>query len=104
VLVRYLSENSDQLRNTAIKAMVHLFSPSPTFTNISCNGGDGVASSSYAAAKESKVVMKRKLLCLKEQMDYHKYVLMSDCYDADEKKIAKKELADIMQQLKELTR
>ena len=101
MLVRYLSENSDQLRNTAIKAMVHLFSPSPTFTDISCNGG---GSSSYAAAKESKVVMKRKLLCLKEQMDYHKYVLMSDCYDADEKKIAKKELADIMQQLKELTR
>jgi hypothetical protein len=29
---------------------------------------------------------------------------MSDRYDADEKKKAKKELADIMQQLKELTK
>jgi len=65
-LARHLSENSDQLRNTTEKAMVHLFSPSPTFTVISCNGGDGVASSSYAAAKESKVVVERKLLCLKE--------------------------------------
>jgi len=104
VLARHLSENSDQLRNTAEKAMVHLFSPSPTFTDISCNASDGVSSSSYAVAKASKVVVERKLLCLKEQMDYHIYVLMSDHYDADEKKKAKKELAGIMQQLKELTK
>jgi hypothetical protein len=90
VLARHLSENSAKLMNTAEIAMVHLFSPYPTFTDISCNGGDGVASSSYAAAKECKVFVERKLLCLKEQMDYHKYVLMPDCYDADEKKKGKK--------------
>jgi hypothetical protein len=76
-----------QKRDVSEKDMVHLFSPSPTFTDISCNGG---GSSSYAAAKESKVAVDSKLLCLKEQMDYHKYVLMSDSYDADKKKKLRK--------------
>ncbi len=69
--------------------MVCLFSPSPTFIDISTSGGGG-ESYSYKAAKESKVVMERKLLCVKEQIEYHKYVLLSDCYNGEEKKIKKR--------------
>lgn len=65
MLEKHLFENSYKLMNTAEKAMVRLFSPYPTFTVISCNGGE---SSSYIAAK---VVAERKLICLKEQMEYN---------------------------------
>jgi hypothetical protein len=67
VLVKHLSENSDKLKNAAEKSMVCIFSPSCAFTDISCNGG---LSSSYIATKESEVVVERKLLFLKEQMEY----------------------------------
>jgi hypothetical protein len=35
LLTRRLSENSDRHTSTTEKAMVHLFSPSPTFTDVS---------------------------------------------------------------------
>ena len=62
--------------------MVRLFSPSPTFTDISSSN----ESSSLAAGKETKIVVERKLLCLKEQIEFQKYVLMSECFDGEEKK------------------
>jgi hypothetical protein len=103
MLMKRLSDNSDRLTNETEKAMVRLFSPSPTFTDISNSGGGG-ESYSYLAARESKVVMERKLLCVKEQIEYYKYVLLSDCYDGEEKKKAKKDLADLMLELKEMTK
>ncbi len=69
--------------------MVRLFSPYPTFTDISISGGGG-ESYSYKAAKESKVVMERKLLCIKEQIEYYKYVLLSDCYNGEGNKSKKR--------------
>jgi hypothetical protein len=81
--------------------MVCLFLSSPTFTEIS-NASDETAS--YVVAKERKVVMERKLLCVKEQIEYHKYVLMSDCFDEEEKKKAKKDLGYLMLKFKELTK
>ncbi len=56
--------------------------------------------SSYIAAKENKAVV----ACLKEQMEYYKYLMLSDCYDGDDKKKAKKDLAHIMIELKKLTK
>jgi hypothetical protein len=50
MLTKHLADNSDRLTNEKEKAMVHLFSPSPTFTDISCSGGG--ESPSYIAAKE----------------------------------------------------
>ena len=78
------------------KAMVRLFSPSPTcsindISTTRSNGSGGGSSALYAAAKESKVVIERKLLCVNTRMDYFKYVLSSDCYDADEKKKVKED-------------
>jgi hypothetical protein len=43
-------------------------------------------SSSLAAVKETKIIVERKLLCLKEQIEFQKYVLMSECFDGEEKK------------------
>jgi len=37
LLTRRLSDNSDRLTATTEKAMVRLFSPSPTFTDVSCS-------------------------------------------------------------------
>jgi hypothetical protein len=34
-----------------------------------------------------KFIVKWKLLCIKQQMDDHKYVIMSEFYGQDEKKI-----------------
>jgi len=53
LLTRRLSDNSDRLTATTEKAMVRLFSPSLTFTEVS--GGNDA--SSLAAAKEAKVVV-----------------------------------------------
>jgi hypothetical protein len=39
-----------------------------------------------AAAKEAKVVVEGKLLCLKEQIEFQKYVLTSECFDGEEKR------------------
>jgi len=83
-----------------------LFSPSPTFAGETDNstGSAGAESVSYVSAKESKVVVERKLLCIKEQTQHYKYVLASDVYDDEEKKKAKKGLDDIMVQLQELSK
>jgi hypothetical protein len=37
-------------------------------------------------------------------MEYHKYILASECFDAEEKKKAKKDLADLIVELRELTK
>jgi hypothetical protein len=79
--------------------MVRLFSPSPSFTDVSSSVNE---TASYVAAKEVKVVVERKLLCLKEQIDYQKYVLTSECFNHEEKVAAKQELAALMKELKEL--
>jgi len=46
----------------------------------------------------------RKLLFIKEQIEYHKYVLLSECFNPEEKPNSKAELADLMLQLKEHTK
>jgi hypothetical protein len=61
VLTWRLSENSDRLTTMTEKVMVRLFSPSPTITEVSDAGDDAA---SYVAAKESKVIVERKLLCI----------------------------------------
>jgi len=99
LLTRRLSENSDRLTSTTEKAMVRLFSPSPTFTDVSASVTN--ETSSYVTAKERKVDSERKLLFLKEQIEYHKYVLLSECFDQDEKKNSKKELASLLLEIKE---
>jgi hypothetical protein len=58
LLTRRLSENSDRLTNTTEKAMVRLFSPSPTFTDVSASVSN--ETSSYVAGKERKVDSERK--------------------------------------------
>ena len=85
-----------------------LFFPSPTVAAGIGNkyfadsvNGDSV---SYMSAKESKVVVEIKLLCIKEQTEHYKYMLASDVYDGEEKKKAKKGLENIMVQLKELSK
>jgi hypothetical protein len=101
LLVRRLSDNSDRLTSTTEKAMVRLLSPSPTFTDVSTAGTE---TASYVTAKEYKVTMERKLLCVNEQIEYHKYVLTSDCFDAEEKRKAKNGLSNLMLELKELAK
>ncbi len=64
----------------------------------------GTETASYVTTKEYKVTVERKLLCVKEQIEYHKYVLMSDCFDEEEKKKAKKDLGYLMLKFKELTK
>ncbi len=41
---------------------------------------------------------------IKEQIEYHKYVFNSDCFDVEEKGISKQELRNLMLELKELTK
>ena len=48
------------------------------------------------------MVVERKLLCIEKQMEYHKYVIMSDFFDQEEKKKSKAELDKIMQELEEM--
>ena len=81
------------------------FSPSPMFSNVcyaACSSGvteSTTVSNSYIPAKEEKIIVEQKLLCINQQMEYHKYVLMSEFYDAEEKKKSKVELDKIMAEL-----
>jgi len=43
-----------------------------------------------------------KLLCINQQMEYNKYVFMSEFYDAEEKKKLKVELDKIMAKVNDL--
>jgi hypothetical protein len=80
-----------------------LFSPSPTFTDLSTTTrfGGSADSDGVRLAKESKIEAERKLLYIREQMDHHKYVLSSDFYDANEKQTAKKKLNDLVLQMED---
>jgi hypothetical protein len=42
-----------------------------------------------------------RLLCIDKQIEYHKYVIMSDLFDNEDKK-SKAELVKIMQELNEM--
>ena len=45
----------------------------------------------------------RKIMCIKEQMDFYKYMLSSEHYDFDEKKKAKEGLKELMEKLNEMS-
>jgi hypothetical protein len=47
-------------------------------------------------------VVERKLLCIDKQMEYHKYVIMSDFFDNEDNKKSKADLVKIMQELNEM--
>ncbi len=76
-------------------AFSRLFSPLPTFSDVNYAARSSVfpdnatLSNSYSNAKEGKVIVERKLLCIKERMDHHKYVLMSELYDQEDNKKSK---------------
>ena len=55
LLTRRLSDNSDRLMSTTEKAMVRLFSPSLTFTDVSESVNNDTAS--YIAAKKKKWIL-----------------------------------------------
>jgi hypothetical protein len=104
-LTKKIAESADGIREDTQRAITRLFSPSPTFSNVSYVAHSrGVTesttvSNSYTSAKEEKIIMGQKLLCINQQMEYHKYVLMSEFYDAEEKKKSKVELDKIMAKL-----
>jgi hypothetical protein len=56
----------------------------------------------FQLAKEEKVKTKWKIICIKEQMDFYKYMSNSEHYDLDEKKKAKEGLEKLMEKLKEM--
>jgi len=60
VVTRHLSDNSDRLTTTMEKVMVCLFSPSPTFTEVS--GAGIMMQTPMLQQKKVKVVVERKLL------------------------------------------
>jgi hypothetical protein len=103
-----IAESADGISEDTQQAITRLFSPSPTFSDVSYAAWSGgvtestVISDSYTLAKEEKIVVERKLLCINQQMDYHKYLLMSEFFDAEEKKKSKAELDKIMTELNDL--
>ena len=107
-LTKKIAESADGIREDTQQAITRLFSPSPTFSDVSYAAWSGgvtestVISDSYTSAKEEKIIVERKLLCINQQMDYHKYVLMSEFFDAEEKKKSKAELDKIMAELNDL--
>jgi hypothetical protein len=49
------------------------------------------------------VKTERKIICIKEQMDFYKYMLSSEHYDLDEKKKAKEGLEKLMGKLNDMS-
>jgi hypothetical protein len=57
----------------------------------------------FPASKGEKVKTERKIICIKEQMDFYKYMLSSEHYDLDEKKKAKEGLEKLMGKLNDMS-
>jgi len=107
-LTKKLSDSADGIRTDTERAITRLFSPSPTMSDLS---GPGVAVGTpaesytlqkYNSAKEDKLIVERKIMCIEKQMEYHKYVISSEFFDLDEKKKAKADMAELIKELNDL--
>ncbi len=107
-LTKKLSDSADGIRTDTERAITRLFSPSPTMSDLSVPAvavehaitrlfspsptmsdlsgpavavGTSAQSSTlrnYNSAKEGKLIVERKIMCIEKHMDYHKYVISSD--------------------------
>ncbi len=90
------ADSADGIHEDTQRATTRLFSPSPTFSDVSYTArSSGMADSdtfatTYSSAKEDKIIVEQTLLCINQQMEYHRYVIMSEYYDEEEKKKIKR--------------
>jgi hypothetical protein len=49
----------------------------------------------HSAVKED--IVEQKIICIEKRMDLHKYVISSDFFDLDEKRIAKADLRELIE-------
>jgi hypothetical protein len=107
-LTKIFADSADGIREDTQRAITRLFSPSHTFSDVSYAAySSGLANSATftstnTSAKEDTIIVKWKLPCIKKQMEYHKYVTMSEFYVQDEKKKSRAELDKIMAELSEM--
>lgn len=85
-LTRKNANSADGICEDTQWAITRLFSPSPTFSNISYAARSGGVidsaslSNSFHSAKEDKIIVEWRLLCINQQMEYHKHVIMSEFF------------------------
>jgi hypothetical protein len=91
------------MTNSTSNAIAKLFSPfSPQCSSFS-ESSKSQPVDSFQLAREEKVNTERKIICIKEQIDFYKYMLSSEHYDLEEKNKAKEELKQLMEKLNEMT-
>jgi hypothetical protein len=107
-LTKNLAEQAGKIATNTNNAITKLFSPfSPQCSSFS----ESIASASsksppvntFQLAREEKVKTERKIICIKEQMDFYKYVLSSEHYDSEEKNKAKEGPIKLMEKLNEMS-
>jgi hypothetical protein len=94
-----ITENNELIKSSVDAAMGQLLhTPRALPTLSTYNSIDRNSSGNYdlLKAKEGKVKTERKLLVINAQIDHHKYVISSDCFDEEEKKESKQELKALM--------
>jgi hypothetical protein len=80
-LTKRFPDSTDRIHDDNQIAITRLFSPLPTFSDVSYTAwSTGIAdsatvASTYSSTKEDKIIVEQKLLCNNQQMEYHKYVI-----------------------------
>ncbi len=98
-LTKRIADSANVTRKGIQRAITRsFFSPSPTFSDVSYNArSSGIADNStfdstFTSAKEDKIIVEQQLLCIDQQIEYQKYVIMSEFYDQEETKTSEAEL------------
>ena len=105
-----MAEQAEKITANTNNAITKLFSPfSPQRTSFSESIATASSNSNsqpvdaFQLAREEKVKTERKIMCIKEQMDFYKYMLSSEHYYFDEKKKAQEGLKELMEKLNEMS-
>ena len=77
------------MTNSTNNAIAKLFSPFSPQCSSFIESSKSQPVDSFQLAREEKVNTEHKIICIKEQMDFYKYMLSSEHYDLEEKKQSK---------------
>jgi hypothetical protein len=100
-LTKNLAEQAEKITTNTNNAITKLFSP---FSPLRSSFSESIASASskslpvdnFQLAREEKVNTEQNIICIKEQIDFYKYMLSSEHFDSDEKNKAKEGLKKLM--------
>jgi hypothetical protein len=102
-LTKKFADQAEKMTTNTNNAITKLFSPfSPQPSSFS-ESSKSQPVDIFQLGREEKVNTKRKIICIKEQMDFYKYMLSSEHYDLEGENKAKEGLKQLMEKWNEMS-